>query len=115
MLRKSALILLLVTFVISCKLFQKKDHWDYSDTFYADSTAAPGYYEGEEWTGYNEILYKNYKPSATKIWDLVHTELSLQFDFAERSALGEAELTLHPHWDWQDSLVLDAKGMRIKE
>ena len=54
-----------------------------------------------------------YRPSATKINDLVHTRLDVRFDYAKRHLLGKAWITLKPHAYATDSLRLDAKGMDI--
>lgn len=45
--------------------------------------------------------------------DLLHTELSVRFDWAERSLRGRALLQLTPYFYPTDSLVLDAKGLDI--
>ncbi len=54
-----------------------------------------------------------YRPSATKINDLVHTKLDVRFDYAKRHLLGKEWVTLKPHAYPTDSLRLDAKGMDI--
>ncbi|MDQ2769199.1 MAG: M1 family metallopeptidase [Bacteroidota bacterium] len=54
-----------------------------------------------------------YRPSATKINDLVHTKLDVRFDYAKRHLLGKEWVTLKPHGYPTDSLRLDAKGMEI--
>ena len=56
---------------------------------------------------------KNYRGSATKINDLVHTKLEVKFDYAKSYLYGKAWITLHPHFYATDSLKLDAKGMNI--
>jgi aminopeptidase N len=55
----------------------------------------------------------DYKGERTKINDLVHTKLKVQFDFKKRQMPGEAWITLKPHFYPTDKLVLDAKGMQI--
>ncbi|SHN17408.1 aminopeptidase N [Cyclobacterium lianum] len=59
----------------------------------------------------NEI--RNYKASQTRHFDLIHTELSLSFDYALQSVRGEATLTLTPYRYLQNNLVLDAKEFEI--
>ncbi len=56
-----------------------------------------------------------YRPSATKINDLVNTRLDVKFDYDKSYLYGKAWITLHPHFYPTDSLRLDAKGMDIKE
>ncbi len=56
---------------------------------------------------------KNYRASATKINDLVHTKLDVKFDFEKSYLYGKAWVTLKPHFYSTDSLSLDAKGMDI--
>jgi aminopeptidase N len=58
---------------------------------------------------------KNYRPSAAKINDLVHTKLEVSFDYNKSWMFGKAWLTLHPHFYSTDSLNLDARGMQINE
>lgn len=69
----------------------------------------------EQWTGNGEILYSDYRGSETKLWDLIHTDLNLEFDFLGRRTMGSAEITLKPHFTAQYNLILDAQNMEIKE
>ena len=55
----------------------------------------------------------DYKGSRTKINDLVHTKLKVNFDFKKRQMPGEAWVTLKPHFYPTNTLTLDAKGMQI--
>ncbi len=55
----------------------------------------------------------DYKGERTKINDLVHTKLKVQFDFAKRQMPGEAWITLKPHFYPTNELTLDAKAMQI--
>src|SRR2546423_15563894 len=56
-----------------------------------------------------------YRATATKINDLVNTRLDVKFDYNKAYLYGKAWITLHPHFYPTDSLLLDAKGMDIKE
>ena len=56
---------------------------------------------------------KEYRASATKINDLVHTKLAVKFDYSKSYLYGKAWITLRPHFYPTDSLTLDAKGMNI--
>ena len=56
-----------------------------------------------------------YRATATKINDLVHTKLDVSFDYDKSWMYGKEWVTLHPHFYPTDSLTLDAKGMEIKE
>lgn len=56
---------------------------------------------------------KQYRASATKINDLVHTRLDVRFDYDKAYMYGKAWITLRPHFYATDSLQLDAKGMNI--
>ncbi|HEX3023731.1 MAG TPA: M1 family peptidase, partial [Chitinophagaceae bacterium] len=58
---------------------------------------------------------KNYRASAAKINDLVHTKLEVKFDFSKSYLYGKAWITLHPHFYPTDTLQLDAKGMNINK
>src|SRR6478609_5082868 len=56
-----------------------------------------------------------YRESSARINDLVHTKLDVRFDYAKSYLYGKAWITLQPHFYATDSLMLDAKGMDIKE
>ena len=58
---------------------------------------------------------KEYRETATKINNLVHTKLEIKPDFNKSYLYGKAWLTLKPHFYATDSLNLDAKGMEIKK
>src|SRR5690349_17648151 len=58
---------------------------------------------------------KNYRESAPKINDLVHTKLDASFDYNKSQLLGKVWITLKPHFYPTDTLSLDAKGMDIKK
>jgi aminopeptidase N len=55
-----------------------------------------------------------YRASVTKVNDIIHTELELFPDFAKREMKGIATLTVRPHFYPVDSLILNAKYMRIE-
>ncbi|WP_221392764.1 M1 family metallopeptidase [Dyadobacter sp. NIV53] len=56
-----------------------------------------------------------YRNSYRRINDLVHTKLEVKFDYEKSYMYGKEWLTLKPHFYPTDSLLLDAKGMDIKE
>jgi len=56
-----------------------------------------------------------YRATATRINDLVHTKLEVSFDYNKAWLFGKEWVTFHPHFYSTDSLTLDAKGMEIKE
>lgn len=56
-----------------------------------------------------------YRAEAERINNLVHTKLDLKFDYAKQHVLGEAWLTLKPHFYATNKLTLDAKAMLIHE
>lgn len=63
----------------------------------------------------NPFYIAPFQTSAEKVWDLIHTDLSLNVHFDSSSIDGYATLTLKPHFYSQDSLVLDAVNMEIYE
>src|SRR5205085_6489184 len=64
----------------------------------------------------NDTTWKNmYRATSPKINDLVHTKLDVKFDYDKSYLYGKAWITLHPRFYATDSLMLDAKGMDIKE
>lgn len=58
---------------------------------------------------------KVFRQSSPRINDLVHTKLDVRFDYDKSWMYGKEWLTLQPHFYPTDSLLLDAKGMEIKE
>jgi len=56
---------------------------------------------------------KEYRETATRINDLVHTKLDVKFDYEHSYLNGKAWITLTPHFYPTDTLTLDAKGMSI--
>ncbi len=63
--------------------------------------------------GREEIQKNQYRASATKINDLIHTRLEVRFDFDKSYLYGKEWVTIKPHFYPTDSLTLDAKGMDI--
>lgn len=58
---------------------------------------------------------KEYRETATRVNNLVHTRLEVKPDFSKSYLYGKAWLTLKPHFYPTDTLTLDAKGMEIKK
>ena len=56
-----------------------------------------------------------YRAEAERINNLVHTKLDLKFDYAKEHVLGEAWITLKPHFYATNKVTLDAKAMLISE
>lgn len=56
---------------------------------------------------------KEYRATAEKINDLVHTKLDAKFDYSKSQMSGKVWITLQPHFYPTDSLTLDAKAMDI--
>lgn len=54
-----------------------------------------------------------YKPSAPKVFDLIHTELRVEFDWEKEQMEGQAILTLRPWFAPTQLLILDAKGFAL--
>lgn len=57
---------------------------------------------------------KVYKPSETKVHDLLHTKLELLPVWEKQELEGKATLTFKPYFYPSNKLILDAKGMVIK-
>lgn len=60
-------------------------------------------------------ISKQYRATPEKINDLVHTRLEAKLNYAQAQLQGKAWLTLKPHFYATDSLLLDAKGMDIRQ
>ena len=56
-----------------------------------------------------------YRATATKLHDLVHTKLEIKLDYDKAWLIGKAWITLKPHFYATDSLLLDAQGMDIHQ
>src|SRR5947207_3307122 len=63
--------------------------------------------------GVDTTWKRQYRETATKINDLIHTKLDARFDFSKSYMYGKVWITLRPHFYATDSLRLDAKGMDI--
>ena len=61
----------------------------------------------------NDKIQTEYRGEREKINDLVHTKLKVSFDYSKRQMLGEAWITLEPHFYNVSELELDAKSMLI--
>lgn len=56
-----------------------------------------------------------YRATTPRVWDIVHSAVELKFNFQDRTADGVASLRIQPYLTAPDTLVLDAKGMKIDE
>jgi aminopeptidase N len=54
-----------------------------------------------------------YRASAPRIWDIIHTRVALTFDRKEKTADAREWIKLRPYFYATDTVVLDAKDMRI--
>ncbi len=93
----------------NCGFFKSQSSYA-SDGSSADSAPADTAFASSEGEVYEPAAY--YAP-ADKIWELIHTELSVKLDWKNRKVLGNAKLTLKPYFYEQDSLILDAMAMDI--
>ena len=59
------------------------------------------------------VIEPEYRGEREKINDLVHTKLNVSFDYSNRHLLGEAWITLEPHFYNVSEVELDAKSMLI--
>lgn len=57
--------------------------------------------------------YSIYRSTSAKEWEIIYTRVTLNFDWKGKTADGEVRLQLMPYFYATDSLVLDAKSMRI--
>lgn len=55
-----------------------------------------------------------YQPMATRVMDLIHTELHLEFDYRKQQVPGIAKLTLRPYARPVQEFQLDAKGFALR-
>src|SRR4051812_31268705 len=89
----------------SCNLFHKTKNTDTPLTFNMDTASVmPASEEPQV-----------YQASATRLSDIVHTRLEVSFDWSKQYMYGKAIITAKPYFYPQSTLVLDARGMEIKE
>lgn len=68
-------------------------------------------------TGFSDSLKTRaaqYRASATKVHDLLHTKLDVKFNWDKSQLSGKAEITGTPHFYPSSQLFLDARGMDIQ-
>ncbi len=56
-----------------------------------------------------------YQASATRLNDVIHTKLDVNFDWTKQYMYGKATITIKPYFYPTSTLELDARGMEIKE
>ena len=56
---------------------------------------------------------ETYNASATRLTDIIHTDLSVRFDWEKQYLHGEAKITAKPYFKTSDQIILDAKGFDI--
>ena len=61
----------------------------------------------------SEMVQEVYNPSATRLSDIIHTDLSVSFDLEKQHLHGIAEITAKPYFRATNELILDAKGFDI--
>ncbi len=64
---------------------------------------------------YARIPNDQYKPSRKRLFDILHTRLEIKPFFEQRKLYGKAFITMKPYYLAANYLVLDAKGMDIKQ
>jgi aminopeptidase N len=58
---------------------------------------------------------KEYRASATRKFDLLHTKLQVSFNWEKQHLYGKANLTLKPYFYTDNKLILNAKGFDINK
>jgi aminopeptidase N len=59
-------------------------------------------------------VYDVYNPSATRIIDIIHTRLEVDFNFDTQQLNGKAIIELKPYFNTIDSVILEGKAFDIK-
>lgn len=54
-----------------------------------------------------------YRATTPLRWQIAHTRVALSFNFKEKTANGREWITMHPYNNAQDTVLLDAKTMKI--
>jgi aminopeptidase N len=99
-------ILVAAVFLSSCNLFHKSTQDTDTPLVFNMDTASvtPASDEPEV-----------YQASVTRLSDIIHTRLEVSFDWSKQYMYGKATITAKPYFYPQSTLVLDARGMEIKE
>lgn len=63
----------------------------------------------------NTIPTQEYRASAEKTNNLVHTKLKIRFDFSKQELHGEEWITLQPHFYPRETVKINAKAMQIHQ
>jgi len=61
------------------------------------------------------IQVEQYHASETRLNDILHTKLDVSFDWTKQYLFGKATITLKPYFYPTATLVMDARGMELKE
>lgn len=103
-------IFLIVPIVIgifsSCNLFKKSTKND-DDLVVMNLDTIQAFSESVE--------PEKYFASETRVNDILHTKLDVSFDWTKQYMFGKATITAKPYFYPTSTLVLDARGMEIKE
>lgn len=123
-----AILLLLIPILTQCdpakKVYKGEAYQgdiDTSYTGYEDTDYEDDYdYDWEDSEYYAEDTISPfstsvYRATVTRVHDLIHTKLDVRFDWAKAYLYGNATLTLKPYFYPSSELILDAKGMDLKE
>ena len=107
MILKTRIFLLAVALVVSsCNVFKKStDNGDDLVVMNLDTI---------ETTSTN-IQVEQYHASETRLSDILHTKLDVSFDWTKQYMFGKATITVKPYFYPTSTLLLDARGMEIKE
>ncbi len=104
---KARILIFAAALVISsCNLFKKSTNVPDNDVVVMnlDTLEAIGNMEPEQ-----------YHASETRVNDLLHTKLDVNFDWSKQWMYGKATITVKPYFYPTSVLMLDARGMEIKE
>lgn len=104
---KTRIFLLLTAAVVSsCNLFKKStDNNDDLVVMKLDTIE----------TVSTNIQVKQYHASETRLSDILHTKLDVSFDWTKQYMFGKAIITVKPYFYPTATLVMDARGMELKE
>lgn len=105
--KKIYLLAVTIVFISSCGLFKEKSK-NNTETW---NGVALDTVKISPKTPQPEI----YQASATRVNDIIHTKLDVSFDWTKQYLYGKATITARPYFYPVKTLVLDARGMEIKE
>ncbi|MGQ0828196.1 MAG: M1 family aminopeptidase [Bacteroidota bacterium] len=103
--KKQVFVFLFTLLFGSCNLFKQSGNKDVPVVVNLDTIEALG----------KTPEIDQYQATASRINDILHTKLDVSFDWTKQYLYGKATITVRPYFYPTSTLILDARGMELKE